>query len=75
RNQPKKPATTTTTATSKFNQSTNNRYQKTWHTIEFSNNRSKRHQTRSNNHVIAPKQLPKPTPTNPTKQIHQTLPT
>ncbi|MHA7241562.1 hypothetical protein, partial [Arthrobacter sp. TMS1-12-1] len=25
--------------TSKFNQSKNNRYQQTWHTIEFSNNR------------------------------------
>jgi hypothetical protein len=40
RNQPKKPATTHGgAATSKFNQSTNNRYQKTWHTIEFSNNK------------------------------------
>src|SRR5215217_5729983 len=29
-------------ATSKFNQSKNNRYQQTWHTIEFSNNRNKR---------------------------------
>ncbi|WP_216699799.1 hypothetical protein [Arthrobacter sp. H5] len=29
----------------KFNQSKNNRYQQTWHTIEFSNNRHTRHQT------------------------------
>ncbi|MDQ0733538.1 hypothetical protein QFZ50_000001, partial [Arthrobacter agilis] len=36
RNQPKKPATTRGAATSKFNQSKNNRYQQTWHTIEFS---------------------------------------
>ncbi|WP_219816128.1 hypothetical protein, partial [Arthrobacter sp. B1805] len=28
--------------TSKFNQSKNNRYQQTWHTIEFSNNRNVR---------------------------------
>ncbi|MHA7192117.1 hypothetical protein ACX80N_17690, partial [Arthrobacter sp. MDT2-16] len=38
--QPKKPATTQNAATSKFNQSKNNRYQQTWHTIEFSNNRN-----------------------------------
>jgi hypothetical protein len=30
--------------TSQFNQSKNNRYQQTWHTIEFSNNRHYRHQ-------------------------------
>ncbi|WP_219816174.1 hypothetical protein, partial [Arthrobacter sp. B1805] len=55
--------------TSKFNQSKNNRYQQTWHTIEFSNNRSYRHQTQPNRHVIAPKQLFKLTRTNPIPQI------
>src|SRR5215217_2569831 len=56
-------------ATSKFNQSKNNRYQQTWHTIEFSNNRSYRHQTQPNRCVLAPKQLFKPTPTRPIPQI------
>ncbi|MHA7220703.1 hypothetical protein ACX80L_17695, partial [Arthrobacter sp. MDT1-48-3] len=45
-------------------------YQQTWHTIEFSNNRSYRHQTRPNRHVLAPKQLFKLTPAGPISQIH-----
>ncbi|WP_434995978.1 hypothetical protein [Arthrobacter sp. Ld5] len=65
RNQPKKPATTRGAATSKFNQSKNNRYQQTWHTIEFSNNRNNRHHTRPNRHVLAPEQLFKLTRTDP----------
>ncbi|MHA7283155.1 hypothetical protein, partial [Arthrobacter sp. TMS2-4] len=51
------PPHTKCAATSQFNQSKNNRYQQTWHTIEFSNNRNNRHQTQPNRHVIAPEQL------------------
>ncbi|MHA7284380.1 hypothetical protein, partial [Arthrobacter sp. TMS2-4] len=36
------PPHTKCAATSQFNQSKNNRYQQTWHTIEFSNNRNNR---------------------------------
>ena len=37
--------------------SKNNRYQQTWHTIEFSNNRSTRHQDNPQGAPIAPEQL------------------
>ena len=54
-------------ARQKFNQSKNNRYQQTWHTIEFSNNRSLIQSSTTTNHngqQIAPEQLFKPTRTN-----------
>ncbi|WP_210252839.1 hypothetical protein, partial [Arthrobacter zhaoguopingii] len=52
------------------NQSKNNRYQQTWHTIEFSNNRHYRHHTtRQNQAILAPEQLYKPTRTQPSPQI------
>jgi hypothetical protein len=38
--QKNQPPHTGCATTSKFNQSKNNRYQQTWHTIEFSNNRN-----------------------------------
>ncbi|MDF9279612.1 hypothetical protein P4U43_17665, partial [Arthrobacter sp. EH-1B-1] len=39
----KKPATPPGRDDQQINQSKNNRYQQTWHTIEFSNNRSNSH--------------------------------
>ncbi|MEC3851477.1 hypothetical protein, partial [Paenarthrobacter ureafaciens] len=53
------------------NQSKNNRYQQTWHTIEFSNNRSLIQSSTTTNHngqQIAPEQLFKLTRTSHTKQ-------
>ncbi|MDO5866425.1 MULTISPECIES: hypothetical protein [Paenarthrobacter] len=65
-------------ARQKFNQSKNNRYQQTWHTIEFSNNRSLIQSSTTTNHngqQIAPEQLFKLTRTSHTKQTSPEPPT
>ena len=54
---------------SKFNQFIKNRYQQTWHTIEFSNNRHTRHHP-NQTFRIAPEQLSKLTRPTSTWQIH-----
>ncbi|MCM0616284.1 hypothetical protein MOD31_09630, partial [Paenarthrobacter sp. TYUT067] len=46
----------------------NNRYQQTWHTIEFSNNRSLSQSSTTSLNWIAPEQLFKLTRTSRTKQ-------
>jgi hypothetical protein len=65
-------------ARQKFNQSKNNRYQQTWHTIEFSNNRSLIQSSTTTNHngqQITPEQLFKLTRTSHTKQTSPEPPT
>jgi hypothetical protein len=41
--------------TSQFNQSKNNRYQQTWHTIEFSNNKHVGILFRARSEVLSPR--------------------
>ncbi|MFJ5958738.1 hypothetical protein ACIQC5_22600, partial [Paenarthrobacter sp. NPDC092416] len=53
----------------KFNQSKNNRYQQTWHTIEFSNNRSLFQSSTTSLRWIAPEQLFKLTRSTASWQI------
>ncbi|MCX8455148.1 hypothetical protein OSR35_13620, partial [Paenarthrobacter ureafaciens] len=59
----------------KFNQSKNNRYQQTWHTIEFSNNRHLPAPPPTKGQQIAPEQLFKVTRTSHTKQTSPEPPT